>query len=205
MRIRRAGLSDVPGMLALKRALTFDGSTAGGFLLGTDAEGYRQRVADGEVWVLDDARIVGLAIVLPDGPFRCSDLWERRADVRWEEDVEALAAGTLAYYDQLGVARGPYRRWGAALALTATLRVMETADQLVTATVQAPVCNLAAVPYIPRLGGRRVGRIDEVYPDFGPLVSDIWAIGRDGYDARLHAPVGLAERWLVDVAREAVG
>lgn len=203
MRIRRAHAGDVPGILALRDALAY-GDGRGGFLLGTDAEGYRQRLADGLGFVLEDDGVAGLALVLPDAAFRRSDVWQRREAVQWLEDPAPFVAQRLGYYDQLGVARGPYRRWGAALALTAAFAVMEQVDHLVTTTVASPICNLAAVPYIERLGGRRVGHIDEVYPEVGPLVSDLWLVEGDAFRARVAAPVGLAERWLVARAREAL-
>lgn len=203
MKLRRGHPDDIDAMLALKRALTFDGSTAGGFLLGTDADGYRQRLDEGRVWVLlDHDRLVGLAIVLEDAAFRRSDVWERRADVVWTEDVAPFLTQRLGYYDQLGVQRGPYRRWGAALAFTAVADLMRYVDHLVTATVSEPVCNLAAVPYIQRLGGRRVGRLDEVYDPFGPLVSDLWLVENTAYTGRIDRPSGMAERWLLDIANE---
>lgn len=203
MRLRRGTPHDIDAMLALKRSLTFDGSTAGGFLLGTDADGYRQRLDDGRVWVLlDDDRLVGLAIVLADAAFRRSDVWERREHVQWTEDVAPFLAQRLGYYDQLGVQRGPYRRWGAALAFTAVADLMDHVDHLVTATVSKPVSNLAAVPYIERLGGRRVGHLDEVYDPFGPLVSDLWLVEKAAYVRRIDNPVGAAERWLLDVAAQ---
>jgi hypothetical protein len=62
------------------------------------------------------------------------------------------------------------------------------------------VLNLAAVPLLTRAGARQVGRIDEVYPDFGPLVSDVWLLDREDLDARLARPEGLAERWVRDAA-----
>ena len=87
---------------------------------------------------------------------------------------------------------------------TALLDAVEGADALITATVQAPVTNLAAVPYIERLGGTRIGRIDEVYPDFGPLLSDLWLVRSEAVHARHACPHGLAEAWVRDAAVRAL-
>ncbi|MCP4498489.1 MAG: hypothetical protein GY822_00785 [Deltaproteobacteria bacterium] len=62
-------------------------------------------------------------------------------------------------------------------------------DRLITATVAAPVENLAAVPYLLRMRARRVGRLDENIAPIGPLVSDIRTASSkefvDAIDARL--------------------
>lgn len=209
MKIRRARLDDVEGMLALKSALTFSesmgDSTRGGFLLGTDASGYRLRIQHGIAWVLDDGTIKGFAIILPDAPFRQSEVWQRRDVVRWQIDPQVLVDSTLGYYDQLAVTRRGGRRYASALALTALVDLMEQgADHLVTATVTAPIVNLAAVPYLQRLGGQCVGRLDEHYPVIGALVSDIWVVSRQGYETWMAGASTLSERWIRDLALSAV-
>lgn len=211
MRIRRAVASDVPALLEVKQSLRFDQSsgtsTRGGFLLGTDAAGYHQRLLDGRVWVLQEPRVVGFAIVLPDAGFRGSEVWRRRDAVRWTgADATALVAGRLCYYDQLAVQRLGFRvkRWGAALALTALLDVLHGHDHVVTGTVYEPIRNLAAVPYLQRVGGRVVGRLDEHDPAVGRLRTDIWLVDRADVAARVRAPVGRAERWVVDAATDAL-
>ena len=76
MNIRRGTLQDVPAMLELKSQLAFQQrdqpSTRGGFLLGSTEEWYRQKIAEGLSWVLEDDGLQGFAIVLPDGPFKAS-------------------------------------------------------------------------------------------------------------------------------------
>ena len=206
-RLRPARPADVPEMLAVKAALRFTdaGSGArGGFLLGSDAEGYLQRIAVGSAWVLEGAapgRLEGFAIVLPDAVFRASEVWQRRAAVCWSgADPEVLSAHRLCYYDQLAVRRGRFglRRWSAALAMTALAAILDEHDFLVTSTVRAPVRNLAAVGFIERLGGRVVGQLDEHYPDVGALVSDIWLVERGGVRAYLREPGSLAGQWMAD-------
>ncbi len=211
MRIRRATGADVAALLDIKQSLRFEApearSTRGGFLLGTDAAGYRQRLADGRVWVLDDGEVVGFAIVLPDAGFRSSEVWRRRDAVRWHTtDPAMLSAARLCYYDQLAVRRLGFRvkRWGAALALTALLDVLPEHDHLVTGTVHAPVLNLAAVPYLERVRGHIAGRLDEVDPVVGPILTDIWLVERRAVQARLLAPVGRAERAVIAAARDAL-
>jgi len=194
-------------MLTLKGELVFEvvdgASTRGGFLLGTDADGYARRIREGEVWVMDDGVVQGFAIALPDAPFRASDVWRRRDAVRWEGvDPAALEGERLCYFDQLAVRRGSFRnrRWGALLAFHTARRALQHHDHLVTSTVSAPVLNLAAVPYLLRLGATRVGRLDEHHEPIGPLVSDIWRITRAAFEARVAAPVGDAERWLLEMS-----
>ena len=209
MKIRRGRSSDIEGMLALKASLTFsetDGqSTRGGFLLGTDAAGYQLRIDHGLTWVLDDGEVKGFAIVLPDAAFRVSEVWQRRDQVRWHTDRSRFENAQLGYYDQLAVTRGNGRRYASALALTALVELMDQgAEYLVTATVSEPVKNLAAVPYLERLGGHVVGRLDEHYPEVGPLISDIWIVPRSGYISWLKGASRVSEVWIRDLALGAV-
>ena len=81
------------------------------------------------------------------------------------------------------------------------LDVLEHHHHLVTATVSEPILNLAAVPWLQRLGARRVGRLDETYEGLGALVSDIWLLSRQQLVARCHAPRGDAERWVLAEAK----
>lgn len=206
--VRRADVHDVDGVLALRERLAFSGSRQGGFLLGTDRAGYLQLLSGPHVWVLEDrGTVVGLAVVLDDAAFRNSDVFERRHQVDWHDDMtmERFVDRTLAYYEQLGVDRGRYRKWGAVLAFTALLDAIQTAEAVVTTTVQQPVCNEAAIPYIRRVGGVKLGRIDEVYPDIGELVSDLWLIDAQAVRDRLAGVSRPGETWIARAAEQAVG
>lgn len=205
--IRRCTEADVPAMVALKEVLRA-GTGRGGFLLGTDRAGYLARVGAGGAWALcREERLVGFAIGLPDAVFRHSDVWARRDQVDWQPgfDPATLEAGRLGYFDQLAVsptAPGA-RRWAGPLAGRAVRHLFADADHLVATTVVEPLCNRAAVPFLERFGGRRVGRIAETHDAIGALVSDVWTLARADFEARCEAPVGLAEAWAVRQLRAA--
>ena len=212
MALRRARAEDVEAMLEIKRALVFEAqdgvSARGGFLLGTDRDGYLARIAHGLSWVLDHSGVQGFSIVLPDSVFRGSEIWARRDQVQWEVDPSRFDTGAVGYFDQLAIRPGSPRLTSEALglALAPVVELMEAgANYMMTTTVTEPVQNLAAVPYLRRLGAKRVGVIDEHYPDFGALVSDVWAVDRTGYLARQDAPPGIAEPEAWKIARMAVG
>ncbi len=205
MRIRRALPGDISAMLQLKSELRFQGgeqhSARGGFLLGSSAEGYQQKVRDGIAWVLEKDTLEGFAIVLPDAAFKASALWQRRHQVDGEVAIDHFEALTLGYFDQLAVRPGASRRYSAALALTAMMELMEGgADAMITATVVEPVVNVAAVPFVQRMGGQCVGRLAETDPHVGDLVSEIWVVTQAGYAAWVeHAP-GMGARWIQRLA-----
>ena len=209
MKIRRAVADDVAAMLSLKAELRFeateDRSTRGGFLLGSSEAGYRQKIRDGIAWVLEDRDLHGFAIALPDAAFKRSTLWASRHEVDGTVSIAAFEAMALGYFDQLAVRPGASRRYSAALALTAMMDLMESgADAMVTATVVEPVVNLAAVPFVERMGGTCVGRLRETDPHVGVLVSDIWVVPRAGFEAWMeHAP-GLGARWIRTLARQSL-
>lgn len=204
MRVRRAAEADVNAIVALKASLRFDGDATSGFLLGCDAATYRAHVAARSVWVLDaGGAVAGVAVVQRDDAFRASDVWGRRSAVRWDGvEPDALERLRIAYFDQLGVARGRHatRKWAPVLAIAALNDALVDHDVVFATTVVSPVRNEAAVPYLRRAGGRVIGRVDEVYPGFGPLVSDVWALDAVATRARLADPVGRAEAWWVSAA-----
>lgn len=215
MNIRRATPRDVPGMLALKNALQITAPSCdhtgkthrGGFLLGSDATGYAQRISGGDTWVLEhEGTVVGFSITLPDALFRASEVWEHRVNVSWREDPAPLESATLTYFDQLALSpTHGARRYGTDLAITSLLSALESGMEfLVTTTVRHPVRNLAAVPFLERLGGRVVGVLDEVYPSFGPLVSDLWIAERKDCIACLETTTTPGAQRSLARAREAL-
>lgn len=174
--VRRATLGDVPRMVVVKQALRLEDSDGGGFLLGTNAEGYAMLVTVGEAWVLTaDELVVGFSIALPDPVVRQSDVWTRRAEVVWEPGFTVEESGVIGYFDQLAVLP-PWRRHPRTIALAVRpvlALLLGGCTDLFATTVREPVENRAAWPLLERVGFRRVGRIDEVYPEVGPLVSDL--------------------------------
>lgn len=175
--IRRAISADVPRMFAIKQALRLEDSDDGGFLLGTSADGYAQLVAIAETWVLVDGRFVaGFSIALPDPIVRRSDVWTRRTEIVWDGfDPNAVEHGVIGYFDQLAVLPAyRHRPMSVALAIRPVIALLDAGcTEIFATTVREPVENRAAWPLLARIGATRVGRIDEVYPEFGPLVSDL--------------------------------
>ena len=88
--------------------------------------------------------------------------------------------------------------------LTAMMDLMNTADAMITATVVEPVGNLAAVPFVQRMGGMCVGRLDEHTPEVGPLVSEIWVVPWAGYQAWFEHATGLGATWIQTLAAAAL-
>ena len=179
MIIRPAMSSDISEIIQIKEALAFDTpsttSSIGGFLLGADENGYRMRIASGCVWILDVNGVKGFAIVLPDQALRKSELWHRRSAIKWSITFEDLEDKHLGYFDQLAVAKGPWRSHAPVLAITTILDFLSTSpDYLLSTTVLKPIQNLAAVPYLKYLGATSVGTIDEVDPNVGQLLSEVW-------------------------------
>lgn len=179
MIIRPATFEDVPAMIDIKESLTFAGqsetSAEGGFLLGADEQGYMARISCGCSWVLDVDGVKGFSIVLPDQALRMSELWHRRSDIQWSVTFDDLESKQLGYFDQLAVSKGSWRTHAPVLAITTILDFLSlNPDYLLSTTVLKPVQNLAAVPYLQYLGGNRVGQIDEVDPNVGQLLSEVW-------------------------------
>jgi hypothetical protein len=195
MNVRAATREDVPALLQIKRRLAFTDSSRGGFLLGCDEAGYEQRLRDGRVWVLAGAAVRGFAITLPAEALRSSALWALKDRVAWTAGVPN-ELDFVGYFDQLAVLPEVGRRLALELAFTALWELMKECRHVVTTTVSAPVRNLAAVPLIERLGGVRVGQLEEEYPGFGALTSDVWLLSTESVQRRMFDARAPVERWV---------
>ncbi len=185
--IRRALWEDVEGVLAVKQRLAMprdvSATSTGGFLLGSSRQWYDAFVEQAFFHVLEDRDqgIVGFAIALGDGLMRSGDIWTRRTEVKWTEDIADAESGRVSYYEQLAILPDRrYRLYGPSLALAPYRDLVSTEHTHVFATVvRKPVHNRAAVPLLEGIGARRVGAIEEEYPEVGELASDVYMVRID--------------------------
>jgi hypothetical protein len=200
--VRPARVGDVPAMLLTKHALRLDPTrpAGGGFLLGATAEAYAWYVRHAFVYVLEDdaGAVGGFAVALPDAVLRQTDVWERRREISWEGGGwNALEAARVGYFDQLAVRpQRRFRIYAAVLAVSALRALVDAGHQHVFATVvREPVRNLASLPLLAAAGARRIGQIDETYPEVGRILSDVYhiAVAPDTID-RLLAETALGRR-----------
>jgi len=181
MKLRKARPDDATAMVAIKDQLPLtlsDGSTStGGFLLGTDEATYRSYINTSWCLVAEhEEQVIGFGIMLPDAVLRSSDIWLRRNEAAWREDIAAYEQQQLCYFEQFAFLPG-HRRAAIALAYRLTSWAYDAGSEtLFTTTVHKPVRNLAAVPFIYAAGGHKAGSIDEIYPLVGQILSDIYVI-----------------------------
>jgi hypothetical protein len=195
LNVRRAYVGDISAILAIKRDLRYAGDARGGFLLGSDEAGYRQRIQSGGAWVLTfNQQVAGFAITLSASAFAKTSVWELRHHVKWSRATHDVLNRGVAFFDQLAVKRGTSARAAALLAFTALWDVMAVDPYVVTTTVVSPIRNTAAVPLIESVGGSCVGELDEWYDDFGSLTSAVWLIDAEGAQRRVHSAVNTPRR-----------
>jgi hypothetical protein len=188
--LRTATGDDAAALFRIKGRLGLRQDGRGGFLLGTSERGYAALIEAAQVTVLcSDGQPVGFCVALPDAVLRASELWARRDQVDWGGfDPSAVEAAPVGYFDQLAVLPGHRRAGAVALALRGAWGLFSTGHaHLLATTVVAPVRNTAAIPLLARVGARRVGSIAEVYPEIGPLVSDLHLLARSDFQAHLAA------------------
>ena len=184
--IRKATLEDAADFLRIKDRLPLtytDGrTTTGGFLLGTDLDTYRRYIAEDLCLVgTQGETVVGFGIMLRDESLKASEVWEKRHQATWNLSIAQFEHQPLCYFEQLAFLPG-HGRLVIKLAYNLCCWAFELGHAyLFTTTVRAPVVNLAAVPYILKASGRKVGNIDEVYPRIGPINSDLYLIERKGF------------------------
>jgi hypothetical protein len=190
--LRAAEHADVPAMMAIRHALRLRPDAREGFLLGTTEAGYHAQIEAGVVQLLVfGGAVVGFATALPDAVLRASPLWQRRPQVAWAPGfaAEAIEAAKIGYFDQLAVlpGAGP-RRYAAALGLRTLAELLRSDhEHVLTTTVETPIVNRAAHAFLARVGARRIGVIDEVYPEVGPLTSALYHLSAAEVRARVAA------------------
>lgn len=196
MVLRTARPEDASGMVQVKSRLPMPqgGEAAGGgFLLGTDLQGYRQFIEHDIVHIAEDPElgIVGFAIVLRDATLRASDLWAKRSLIDWQGmPPEALDHVPICYVEQLAVLPGArFRTYAKHLALRSLAEAMRTHTLACATVVAAPVNNLASRPFLQVAGFQQIGQVEEVYPVVGRISSDIFLLHKADFVARLlHGP-----------------
>lgn len=197
-RIRPARPDDLSAIVAIKQALGFvpgGPRPRGGFLLGCPPQRYSALIEAGCVLALEqDGQVAGFAVALPDPLLRASDLWARRALIRWRDREAAPPEDeAIAYFDQLALAPWASRLCAAPLALAAAARLAEAGHvRLYATTLQAPIRNPAALPLLSGIGARVVGSVTEYYEEVGEVVSDLHCAPLPAaVDAVRPAPLGL--------------
>jgi hypothetical protein len=179
-RLRRAVSADGAAVHALKQSLRFGrAGGAGGFLLGSSEGSYAELARAGLVLLLETpARsLAGFAVAFPHEILRGSDLWGRRHRITWFDGAPPFdVSARVAYFDQLAAsASSAGRALIPALAMSSLLELVATGHEHVLATVvREPVHNTAALRLLHTIGARRVGQLDETYPGFGRLLSDLY-------------------------------
>lgn len=184
--IRIATKEDAPLFIEIKNRLPIkrtDGSTTtGGFLLGTDLKTYEHYIENSFCLVAEaDSNIVGFGIVFTDEMLRKSDVWMRREQASWDINLKEYEEKKICYFEQLAFLQG-HRKLVIRLAYQLVKWVFDQHyDALFTTTVNKPVVNLAAVPFIKIVSGVKAGNIDEIYPLIGEINSDIYVIESENF------------------------
>jgi len=183
--IRRSILEDAADFIKIKERLPLnienDHTNQGGFLLGTDIETYKFYISHGICLTAIADETIGFGIMLPNELVKQSELWEKRKSVNWSVDLETLEKSNISYLEQMAFLKG-YRKLTLILAYNLLHAAFENgAEFVLTTTVKRPVINKAAIPLILAAGGRKVGNIDEVYPQIGDINSDIYLMDKDAF------------------------
>jgi hypothetical protein len=191
--IRPAVLADAEAMFTVKQQIKLppelDQTQSGGFLLGTSLEEYRCFIQNDIVLVAEhecDLQVIGFAIVMRHETLSTSLLMQRAEQVQWESAFRSrFNVSRLSFFEQLGMLPDPACRiYAKYLACAVVKKSLETHDALFTTVLRYPVYNTAALPFINVAGFEFVGHIDETYPEYGHIKSDVFCVERDGFERR---------------------
>lgn len=180
-KLRSARPDDADAFIAIKEQLPLTLSngdtTTGGFLLGTTAETYREYIGNSYCLAAEEnEKVIGFGIIFPDEVLRASDVWMRRDTATWHIDLDQYEKQSLCYFEQFAFLQG-HKRAAVALAYhIANMAFGMGHTAMFTTTVNKPVLNLAAIPFINAANGCKAGNIDETYPIIGHINSDIYVL-----------------------------
>jgi hypothetical protein len=183
--IREARISDAPSFILIKEQLSFKNingtNTKGGFLLGTNLKEYKNFITNDFCLVAEiENKIIGFGIVLKNESVMKSDIWLKRNQVSWAVDFNKFPIENICYFEQLAFLNN-YSLTVIKLAYKLINMAFENHSVLITTTLNKPILNLAAVPYILKVGGAKIGFVNEIYPEIGPISSDVYLIERSKY------------------------
>jgi ribosomal protein S18 acetylase RimI-like enzyme len=189
-------------MVRVKTALPMGEGSEGGFLLGADENGYAAFIINDIVYVLEDDRgsLAGFSIVLRDATVRAGDLWKKKD----QATMGGLPGNVfdeyqVSYFEQLAVLPGVrFRTYAKNLALLALAEAFKDHQLMFATVVEAPVRNTASLPFLLGAGFRKVGEIDEVYPEYGPIRSAIYLLTIRELQSRLVADLQPHARKILD-------
>jgi hypothetical protein len=181
MLIRKAIPKDIDDFIRIKNQLplkyTDESVSKGGFLLGTNEATYLKYIENDYCLVAEnETGIVGFGIVLKNDSVKKSDVWIRRHQADWTINIQDYELQKICYFEQLAFLHGHSRTVMKLAYNVACWAFKEKHTALFTTTVKYPITNLAAVPYIMKSGGQKIGNIDETYPMIGQINSDIYKI-----------------------------
>lgn len=191
--IRPAVLADAESLFAVKQQIKLppelDQTQSGGFLLGTSLVEYRHFIQNDIVLVAErdcDSCVIGFAIVMRHETLAASLLMQRAEQVQWEAAFRAtFNARRFSFFEQLGMLPDPaYRVYAKYLACVAAWSTLQTHDALFTTILRYPIHNTAALPFIDVAGFEFVGHVDETYPDYGRIKSDVFCVEREAFHRR---------------------
>ena len=196
--IRPAVLADAAALLDIKDRLRLRLEAAasqrlGGFLLGTSLHEYQQFIQNDVVLVAESdgpRQVVGFAIVMQHDTLLHSELLKRAEQVQWEAAFrQRFDARRMAFFEQLGMLPDTtYRVYAKYLAFSITRQILQTHEALFTTVLQYPFVNTAALSFIKVVGFEPVGVVDEVYPEYGRIKSDVYHLERQTFERHIDQP-----------------
>lgn len=184
--IRKSILSDAESFIEIKNQLSFktenNESISGGFLLGTDLDTYKEFIKNSYcLTALVNRNIIGFGIAFNNKTLRNSEIWEKRKSASWHIDLLKLEQENIAYFEQLAFVKG-HKLLAIQLAYNLVrIGFNKGASTFMTTTVNKPIKNLAAVPFINASKGILAGNINEFYPIIGEINSDIYMIKKEDF------------------------
>jgi hypothetical protein len=187
--LRTAVANDAPHFIEIKNQLSFKfvngKTTTGGFLLGTDIDTYKQYIEKDYCLVVEkeiekEIKIIGFGIVLKNKNLKEAEIWTKRNSATWNINIKDYEQKQVCYFEQLAFIKG-YSREVLKLCFNIMSWAYETHSSMITTTVKEPIVNLAAVPYILKAGGQKVGNIKEKYPKIGKINSGIYLIEKEDF------------------------
>ncbi len=193
--VRSATISDVPGILEIKTALTIQPDQSphagGGFLLDSDVERIYRHIEEDIVLVAEDTDrdcLAGFAQIFRHQTVM-TDIWPRRGESVLNVSEEFLVKAKVSWFDSLGMRTGQqYRLHAPLLALRAIQLAFEEHMLIGTAIMSEPTPNINSLHLMNRSGFQSIGSVTENLPGIDGLTSDIYIVDRDTFKKAISEP-----------------
>jgi hypothetical protein len=165
-----------------------------GFLIENSLEQYQYFIAHDDVLVVKDTlsnHTIGFSIVLGFETIEKYGIQQKAEKINWKKSfINNFKQRKFAFYEQIAfLPRYSKSLYVLYLGFISLWRTFKQYDDLFGAVVRYPIQNKAPMQFIEYMEWRKVGSINENYPEYGQIGYDIYYLDRRSFEEKLKKPI----------------